>query len=113
MTLAWPADMPRCLDYPTTGIDAVLAGAARAYPDRIALQDGDLELTFAELYDRAQRAAGDCVHSGSSRGTWWRSIWRTTCGTSWPTTGRCVRVLLWRRSIRLSRPPVSTISWMM
>jgi len=58
MTLAWPADMPRCLDYPTTGIDAVLAGAARAYPDRIALQDGDLELTFAELYDRAQRAAG-------------------------------------------------------
>ena len=58
MTLAWPTDMPRCLDYPTTGIDAVLAGAARAYPDRIALQDGDLELTFAELYDRAQRAAG-------------------------------------------------------
>ncbi|GAA3201478.1 hypothetical protein GCM10020255_106310 [Rhodococcus baikonurensis] len=26
MTLAWPTDMPRCLDYPTTGIDAVLAG---------------------------------------------------------------------------------------
>lgn len=58
MTLAWPTDMPRCLDYPTTGIDAVLAGAARAYPDRIALQDGDLALTFAELHDRAQRAAG-------------------------------------------------------
>ncbi|MCZ4565328.1 class I adenylate-forming enzyme family protein [Rhodococcus erythropolis] len=58
MTLAWPTDMPRCLDYPTTGIDAVLAGAARAYPDRIALQDGALALTFAELHDRAQRAAG-------------------------------------------------------
>ncbi|ORI29020.1 fatty-acid--CoA ligase [Rhodococcus erythropolis] len=58
MTLAWPTDMPRCLDYPTTGIDAVLAGAARAYPDRIALQDGDLALTFAELHDCAQRAAG-------------------------------------------------------
>lgn len=58
MTLAWPTDMPRCLDYPTVGIDAVLAGAARAHPDRIALQDGDLALTFAELHDRAQRAAG-------------------------------------------------------
>src|SRR3546814_142917 len=58
MTLAWPTDMPRCLDYPTVGIDAVLAGAARAYPDRIALQDGDLALTFAELHDQARRAAG-------------------------------------------------------
>ena len=58
MTLAWPTDMPRCLDYPTTGIDVVLAGAARAYPDRIALQDGDLALTFAELHDHARRAAG-------------------------------------------------------
>ena len=58
MTLAWPTDMPRSLDYPETGIDAILAGAARAYPDRIALQDGDLALTFAELHDRAQRVAG-------------------------------------------------------
>ncbi|MFJ7420970.1 class I adenylate-forming enzyme family protein [Streptomyces uncialis] len=57
MTGAWPTNMPRTLHYPDVGVDAVLAGAARAYADRTALRDGDDTLTYAELHDRALRVA--------------------------------------------------------
>ncbi|MFI8998662.1 class I adenylate-forming enzyme family protein [Streptomyces sp. NPDC053542] len=50
--------MPRtALDYPQLPVGAVLAGAARRYPDRLALTDGQESLTYAELYDRALRFA--------------------------------------------------------
>ncbi|GAA5020121.1 class I adenylate-forming enzyme family protein [Kitasatospora paranensis] len=57
MADVWPKHMPRSLDYPRVGVDALLAGASRAYPERVALREGDETLTFAELYDRALRVA--------------------------------------------------------
>ncbi|WP_370181450.1 class I adenylate-forming enzyme family protein [Rhodococcus wratislaviensis] len=58
LTGSWPTGLPRSLDYPECGADAILAGAARSYPNRVALRDGDTTLTFAELHDRALRVAG-------------------------------------------------------
>lgn len=49
--------MPVSLEYPDVAFDAVLAGSARAYGDRIALRDGDQALTFIELHDHALRIA--------------------------------------------------------
>jgi len=49
--------MPVSLDYPDVAFDAILAGSARAYGDRVALRDGDEVLTFTELYDHALRIA--------------------------------------------------------
>ncbi|MGW1979530.1 class I adenylate-forming enzyme family protein [Streptomyces sp. NPDC001889] len=58
MPHAWPKNMPPSLDIPDVGVDALLAGAARAYPDRVALLDGEESLTFAELRAAALRVAG-------------------------------------------------------
>lgn len=57
MNAVWPQAMPHHLDYPKVGIDAILEGSARAFPDRVALRDGDLTLTYAELRDAALRVA--------------------------------------------------------
>ncbi|SEL79806.1 AMP-binding protein [Streptacidiphilus jiangxiensis] len=53
-----PQTSPPSPDIPRVGADALLAGAARAYPDRVALLDGDESMTFAELHDAALRVAG-------------------------------------------------------
>ncbi|MFI1018646.1 class I adenylate-forming enzyme family protein [Streptomyces sp. NPDC020965] len=58
MPHVWPKNMPSSLDIPEAGADALLAGAARAYPDRVALLDGEESLTFAELWTAARRVAG-------------------------------------------------------
>jgi len=55
---AWPAGLPRSINYPAVGVDAVLAGAARAYGDRVALIDGTQSLTFAEFTELVERVAG-------------------------------------------------------
>lgn len=68
MSGPWPKNMPRSLDYPRVGADAILAGAARAYPERIALRDGDETLTYAELRDRALRIAGGLRERGIEPG---------------------------------------------
>ncbi|MFH8616410.1 class I adenylate-forming enzyme family protein [Streptomyces sp. NPDC017979] len=52
-----PAGMPARLDYPDRTVGDVLAGAARRFADRVALHDGDLALTFAEVHDHALRIA--------------------------------------------------------
>ncbi|WP_329204696.1 acyl--CoA ligase [Streptomyces sp. NBC_00683] len=57
MSRAWPKNMPLSLDYPDAGIDRIVAGAARAFPERTAVRDGKETLTFRELYDRALRVA--------------------------------------------------------
>ncbi|WP_432168773.1 class I adenylate-forming enzyme family protein [Streptomyces sp. bgisy031] len=57
MSKTWPAGMPSSLDYPNVAFDAVLAGSARAYPDRVALRDGARELTFVQLHDQVRRIA--------------------------------------------------------
>ncbi|MEU5397864.1 class I adenylate-forming enzyme family protein [Streptomyces sp. NPDC005963] len=58
MPHVWPKNMPPSLDIPEVGADALLAGAARAYPNRVALLDGEESLTFAELHTAALRVAG-------------------------------------------------------
>lgn len=68
MSSAWHTNMPHSLDYPQAGLDEVLAGAARAFPDRIAVQHGTEALTFAELYDRALRVARGLRERGVAPG---------------------------------------------
>ncbi|MBZ4017873.1 class I adenylate-forming enzyme family protein [Streptomyces purpurogeneiscleroticus] len=61
--------MPRtALDYPQLPVGAALAGAARRYPDRLALTDGQESLTYAELYDRALRFARGLHEHGIAPG---------------------------------------------
>ena len=63
-----PKNMPPSLDIPRVGADALLAGAARAYPTRTALLDGEESLTFAELHDAALRVAGGLRRRGLEPG---------------------------------------------
>ncbi|POX38009.1 fatty-acid--CoA ligase [Streptomyces sp. Ru73] len=61
--------MPRtALAYPSLPAGAVLAGAARRWPDRLALTDGQRSLTYAELYDRALRCARGLREHGIAPG---------------------------------------------
>lgn len=68
MSSAISGRMPTSLVYPRVAFDAVLAGAAKAYPDRIALRDGDTTVTFAQLYDYARRIAGGLRALGVKQG---------------------------------------------
>ena len=68
MTRAWPRNMPESLDYPSAGVDRILAGAARSFADRTAVRDGEEALTFAELYDRALRVATGLRERGITPG---------------------------------------------
>ncbi|MGW4205350.1 class I adenylate-forming enzyme family protein [Streptomyces sp. NPDC004726] len=63
-----PAGMPDRLDYPDRTVGDLLAGAARRHADRTALRDGDLTLTFAELYDHALRVARGLRERGVRKG---------------------------------------------
>ena len=66
--LRLPVGMPDGLTYPPVGIDALLSGAARRYRDRVALLDGDLSLTYAQLHDHALRVAHGLRRHGIRRG---------------------------------------------
>ncbi|MEZ5150801.1 class I adenylate-forming enzyme family protein [Rhodococcus zopfii] len=66
--LRLPVGMPDGLIYPAVGIDALLSGAARRYADRVALIDGDLSLTFAQLHEHALRVAHGLRQLGIRRG---------------------------------------------
>ncbi|MFD0112516.1 class I adenylate-forming enzyme family protein [Streptomyces sp. NPDC058320] len=57
MTRHLPAGMPEKLEYPDCSVGDILAGSAHRYPDRPAVDDGNLRLTYAELYDHALRVA--------------------------------------------------------
>ena len=67
-TANWPTNMPHSLTYPPVGADVLLASAARDYPHRIALRDGDIELTFADLNDAARRVASGLRQRGVMEG---------------------------------------------
>lgn len=57
------------LDYPANGtIGDILTGSAHRYPDRVALRDGDITLTFAELNDAARRVAHGLRDNGIAAG---------------------------------------------
>ncbi|MFG2521477.1 class I adenylate-forming enzyme family protein [Streptomyces sp. NPDC048527] len=60
--------MPDSLDYPRAGLDQILAGAARSFPERTAVRDGEEMLTFAELYEQALRVAGGLRERGIAPG---------------------------------------------
>lgn len=68
MTIVWPKNLPRSLRYPDVAIDAVLLGAARAYPDRVAVTDGTETITFEQLHDTAGRVATGLRHHGIAPG---------------------------------------------
>ncbi|MEV6105831.1 class I adenylate-forming enzyme family protein [Streptomyces sp. NPDC051940] len=63
-----PVGMPAGLDYPDALVGDILAGTARRYPERVALRDGELSLTYAELYDRALRVAQGLRERGLAAG---------------------------------------------
>ena len=52
-----------------TSLPGVLAAAAGRYPDRVAIHDDEGSITYAELWDRAQRVAGALLARGVGEGT--------------------------------------------
>ncbi|MEE2058803.1 class I adenylate-forming enzyme family protein [Rhodococcus artemisiae] len=56
------------MSYPEVGLDAVLAGAAASYGDRVGLADGTRELTFTDIHDRAIRVASGLRARGIGNG---------------------------------------------
>lgn len=53
----WPHQLPRHLDYPALTVGDLNEYAARAYPDRPGVRDGDTTLTFAEIHAHACQVA--------------------------------------------------------
>ncbi|MFJ5688218.1 class I adenylate-forming enzyme family protein [Streptomyces sp. NPDC093099] len=49
----WPEGMPTSLHYPDLPVCGLLTAAARLYGDRVAVVDGDLRLSFAEVRELA------------------------------------------------------------
>ncbi|MER5768620.1 class I adenylate-forming enzyme family protein [Streptomyces sp. NPDC001985] len=68
MTTTWPRGLPRTLDYPDGTVADLLAGSAHAYAGRTALIDGEVRLTFAELYERALSVAQGLRERGLAPG---------------------------------------------
>src|SRR5512139_262363 len=64
----WPAGMPTSIDYPDVPVGAILAGAARRWPDRVAFHQSGQELTFAQLAAEAARFANGLLARGIGRG---------------------------------------------
>ena len=56
--------VPAHLEYPAVGAQAVLNGSARRWPDRVAVRDGEQELTYAQLHDHALRFAAGLRERG-------------------------------------------------
>ncbi|GMA21830.1 long-chain-fatty-acid--CoA ligase [Arsenicicoccus piscis] len=53
----------------TLSLATVLAEPARRWPDKVALVEGEQRLTYAEVWDRALRAAADLTAKGVGPGT--------------------------------------------
>ncbi|HWG95301.1 MAG TPA: AMP-binding protein [Mycobacteriales bacterium] len=65
---AWPADIPRSLDYPTVAVPSILRAAARRYGERTAFVQGGRSLTFAEVLADACRTANALAARGITPG---------------------------------------------
>ncbi|OIJ68260.1 class I adenylate-forming enzyme family protein [Streptomyces mangrovisoli] len=63
-----PEGMPESLTYPHASVGDLLAGSARRHAGRIALRDGELTLTYSELYDYASRVAAGLRERGVRHG---------------------------------------------
>ncbi|GAA4488155.1 hypothetical protein GCM10023094_47520 [Rhodococcus olei] len=86
------------MSYPEVGLDAVLAGAAASYGDRVAIADGAADLTFTDLYDRTLQVAaglrargiggGDRVAIAMPNNLWFPVVYLGTARASrLPVTG--------------------------
>lgn len=64
----WPTGSPTSIDYPDVPVGAILAGAARRWPDRVAFHQSGQELTFAELAAEAARFAHGLRERGIGHG---------------------------------------------
>ncbi len=65
---AWPAGIPRSLDYPAVPVPSVLRAAARRYGERTAFVQGGRSLTFAEVLADACRTANALAARGIAPG---------------------------------------------
>lgn len=65
---AWPAGIPRSLDYPQVAVPSILRGAARRYGDRTAFVQGERSLTFTEVFSEACRTANALIARGVAPG---------------------------------------------
>src|SRR5436853_164562 len=62
-TTAWP----RCMELPLTPLE-FMRRSRRLYPDREAVVDGDLRLTYRQLFDRCDRFSQVLQKLGVGRG---------------------------------------------
>lgn len=65
---AWPAGIPRSLDYPRVPVPSILRAAARRYGDRTAFVQGERSLTFTEVLSDAGRTANALMARGVAPG---------------------------------------------
>ena len=67
-------------------IPGVVKRAAEVFGDREAIVDGDVRLTFAELAERVERAAGAFIGSGIEPGDcasiWAPNVWEWAVASS-------------------------------
>ncbi|MHA4854461.1 class I adenylate-forming enzyme family protein [Rhodococcus sp. MSC1_016] len=64
MPTYWPENIPRHLEYPTVGVGQLLAAACHLHGDRLAVEDGDLQLTYAQLWEEAAAVAAALAADG-------------------------------------------------
>lgn len=64
----YPDGVPRHLEYPQTSLPQLLAGAAGAWPNRVATQFYGARLTYRELWHQAQAFAGALAALGLAPG---------------------------------------------
>lgn len=67
-TRYWPDGVPASLDYPGVTVGQLSAATARMYGDRVAVVDGDDQLTFARLHERAAAFANALRAAGVGEG---------------------------------------------
>ncbi|ADK83761.1 AMP-dependent synthetase and ligase [Desulfarculus baarsii DSM 2075] len=65
---SWPNRMPKKLDYPQTPLHDLLATSARRFPDKPGVIYYGQVITYAQLWDQAQRLAGALAAMGLQKG---------------------------------------------
>ena len=63
-----PPGLPASLDYPDVPVGAILRGAARRWPDRVAFHFNGVELTFSDVLAKASQFAHALADAGIGRG---------------------------------------------
>lgn len=64
----WPEGVPRHLNYPAIGIGEFMAAVCRHFDDQVALEDGDIKLTYRELLEQASQFAHALNNAGFGPG---------------------------------------------